>query len=307
MDARREERMSDTAVAVEVGTSQFAVVNGVRLHYVEAGSGPLVVLLAGFPQFWYAWRRQIPALAAAGHRVIAVDPRGYNLSDKPKGVRSYGVEVLADDVAALVRRLGDSAVVIGHDWGGVIAWRMGARHAGLVDRLVVINAPHPAAFARELRSPSQLLRSSYALFFQLPWLPERLLRTGDFALIERVLRHDPVRRGAFTDEDIRRHKEALARPGALTAMLNYYRAVRLRPRGVVLSTERQRVEPPVMVIWGDRDPYLRVELSRGLDRWVRQLRVEHIPDASHWVMADAPDRVNDLLLDFLGAPTPSPT
>jgi epoxide hydrolase 4 len=298
--------MPSITAGLDLGTSRFAVVNGVRLHFVDLGNGPLVVLLPGFPQLWYAWRHQLPALASAGYRVLAVDPRGYNLSDKPRGVRSYRLDALSDDIAALVRLHGGRGSIVGHDWGGMIAWRMGARHAGLVDRLVVLNAPHPAAFARELRTPAQLLRSSYAVVFQLPWLPELLLRARDFALVERVLRRDPIRRGAFSDEDVRQHKEALARPGALTAMLNYYRAVRLRPRGTVLPPDEGRIDPPTMLIWGDQDAYLRVELTRGLERWVPRLRVEHLPDASHWVMADAPERVTDLLLDFLGPPTPWP-
>jgi pimeloyl-ACP methyl ester carboxylesterase len=298
--------MSIAATDASLGTSRFAVVNGVRLHYVERGDGPLVVLVPGFPQFWYAWRHQIPALSGAGFRVVAVDPRGYNLSDKPRGAGRYTVDVLADDVAALVRRLGTSAAVVGHDWGGVIAWRVAASHASLVDRLVVLNAPHPAAYARELRTPAQLARSSYALFFQLPWLPELALRARDFALVERVFRRDPVRAGAFTDEDVRRHKEALARPGALTAMLNYYRAVPRRPLDVVVPPRRGHavVQQPTLLVWGDRDAYLRTELTVGLEPWVPRLRVEHIPAASHWVMADAPDTVNRLLLEFLGSATP---
>jgi len=284
----------------ELGTSRFASVNGVRLHYVEAGTGPLVVFLHGFPQFWYAWRRQLPALARAGYRAVALDMRGYNLSEKPRGVRPYDVDALAGDVAALVQRLDPrGATVIGHDWGGAVAWRAAERHPLAVRRLVILNAPHPATFARELRTPSQLLRSSYILFFQLPWIPELVIRARDFALLERVLRRDPVRPDAFTDEDVRRHKEALARPGALTAALNYYRAAARRPTGVLAPRRAARVEQPILVIWGDRDRYLRPRLTRGLERWVPDVRVEHIAGASHWVMDDTPERVNDLILRFV--------
>jgi pimeloyl-ACP methyl ester carboxylesterase len=283
-----------------LGTSHFASVNGVRLHYVEAGEGPLVVLLHGFPQFWYAWRYQIPALARAGYRVIALDMRGYNLSEKPRGVRHYDVDALAADAAALVQRLDPAgATLIGHDWGGAVAWRAAERHPAAVRRLVILNAPHPATFARELRTPSQLLRSSYILFFQLPWIPELVIRARNFALLGRVLRRDPARPHAFTDEDVRRHKEALARPGALTAALDYYRAAARRPRGVLDPRGAARVEQPALVIWGDRDRYLRPELTRGLERWVPHVRVEHLADASHWVMDDAPERVNELVLRFV--------
>src|SRR5215213_1487050 len=166
---------------------RYADLGDVRLHYVEAGEGPLVLLLHGFPQFWYAWRHQIPALVGAGFRVVAPDLRGYNLSAKPPGVESYALDVLAADVADLVGRVGErSAIVVGHDWGAAIAWRVASRHAAAVARVVAINGPHPRAFARELRTLDQLLRSSYIGFFQLPWLPEVAIRAGDFALIERL-------------------------------------------------------------------------------------------------------------------------
>ena len=272
-----------------------ATVNGVRLHYVEAGSGPLVVLLHGFPEFWYAWRHQIPALAEAGFRVVAPDMRGYNTSGKPEGVESYRVEHLVEDVAGLVRHLGaERAHVAGHDWGGMVAWYLGMHRPEVLDRLVVLNAPHPAAFAREIRKPDQMLRSAYAAFFQLPILPEAVLRAGDFALLERVFRREPARPGAFTGEDVERYREALSRPGALTAMLGYYRAAaRHRP------PKSRRIHVPTLLIWGERDPHLVVRLAEGLEEWVPGIRVERIPEASHWVAADAPDRVDRLLVDFL--------
>ena len=168
-----------------------AIVNGVRLHYVEAGEGPLVVLLHGFPEFWYAWRDQIPALAAAGYRVVAPDMRGYNLSEKPPGVTSYRLEHLTADVAALIRQLGaERATVVGHDWGGAVAWQLPVFHPEVVERLAVLNAPHPGALLRELRTLEQLRRSWYIAFFQLPWLPELALRAGDAALLRRMLRQD---------------------------------------------------------------------------------------------------------------------
>ena len=275
------------------------MVNGVRLHYVEAGAGPLVLLLHGFPQFWYAWRHQLPALARAGYRAVAVDLRGYNLSAKPRGVGAYDVELLAGDVAALVAALGErSAVLVGHDWGAAIAWRVAARYPERVGRLVILNGPHPRAFLRELRKPAQLLRSAYVLFFQLPVLPELVIRAGDFALLDRVFRRD-ARPGSFSDADVAAHKEALRQPGALTAALNYYRAAVRHARRRTLRAET-RVEQPTLLIWGDRDRYLGPGMARGLERWVPRLRVEHVPEATHWVMADAPAQVNELLLAFLG-------
>ncbi len=285
--------MSDNPA--EPWTHHFADVGEVRLHYVEAGEGPLVVLLHGFPEFWYEWRHQIPALAAAGFRVVAPDMRGYNLSDKPEGVDRYRVELLVEDVAGLVRHLGaERAHLVGHDWGGVVAWYFGMLRPELLDRLVVLNAPHPAAFAREIVRPDQMLRSAYAGFFQLPAVPELALRAGDFALLERVLRTEPARPGAFTDADVERYKEAFAQPGALTATLNYYRAFARRDR-----PEVRAIAAPTLLVWGEKDPHLVVRLTEGLEAWVPGIRVERIPGASHWVAADEPERVGRLLAGFL--------
>lgn len=280
---------------------RFAVVNGVRLHYVEAGEGPLVVLLHGFPQYWYAWRRQLAALAGAGYRAVALDLRGYNLSDKPEGVASYRMEALVGDVAGLARHLGaERATLVGHDWGGSVAWAAARSQPALVERLVVINAPHPRALARELRSKNwrQLWRSAYVFLFQIPWLAEAALRAGGYAAIRRVFREEPVRRGAFSDEEIECYVAALREPGALEAAVNYYRAG-LRYRGTTGGPPE--ITQPCLLIWGDRDAHLGPELTQGLEQWVPSIRIEHLPDASHWVLEEAPERVTQLILDFVGA------
>jgi pimeloyl-ACP methyl ester carboxylesterase len=274
-----------------------ALVNGVRLHYVEAGAGPLVVLLHGFPEFWYCWRHQIPALAAAGFRVVAPDLRGYNRSDKPPGVAGYRMSLLVEDVAGLIRHAGaERACVVGHDWGGVIAWKLALGRPDLVDRLAVLNAPHPAAMRRELRGLAQWFRSAYVLFFQLPRLPEWLILRDGCAFLDKVLRQT-VRRGAFSREDVARYKQALSVPGAATAALNYYRAAMRFPTRP--AEDERPITTPTLLIWGERDRYLGVRLSEGLGRWVRRLRVERLRNASHWVQNDDPERVNALLLDFL--------
>ena len=275
-----------------------AVVNNVRLHWVEAGAGPVVVLLHGFPEFWWEWRHQIPALAQAGFRAVAPDLRGYNLSEKPDGVSAYRIEQLVGDVQGLIRHLGvERAHVVGHDWGGLIAWWLAMTAPERVDRLVVINAPHPEAFRRELMTPDQMLRSWYAAAFQVPVLPEAAFRATDFALLERIFRASSVRPGAYTDEDIRRYREAAARPGAISAMINYYRAAARHPH-----PPTQTITRPTLLIWGEQDQALTSRLAEGLDEWVPGIRVERIPEASHWVPAEAPDRVNALLSGFLSAP-----
>lgn len=277
-------------------THRYADLADVRLHYVEAGEGPLVILLHGFPEHWYSWRNQIPALVAAGYRVIAPDLRGYNLSDKPRDVRAYGAEAIAGDVAGLIAAAGATrAHVVGHDWGGAVAWAFAMAHPDKLDRLAVLNCPHPARLRAALTSsPAQIARSYYMFLFQLPALPEALLRAGNFRLILRSLATEPTRPGAFTREDLDRYAAALGQPGAVTGMLNYYRAA-IRPS---LAPRMVPVEAPVLILWGDRDPHLGKELAEPVAKWVPKVRIERVPEASHWVQHDAPERVNELLLQF---------
>jgi epoxide hydrolase 4 len=281
---------------------RYADLGDVRLHYVEAGEGPLVLLLHGFPQFWYQWRHQIPVLVEAGFRVVAPDMRGYNLSDKPLGVRAYRVELLARDVEHLILACGEqTAVVVGHDWGAIAAWIAAMRHPERVEKVAILNVPHPARSLDGLLSPMQLLRSSYVFFFQIPRLPEEVIRAGDFALLRSVFRSDPVQPEALTAEDIERYIEAIAQPGVLTASLNYYRALLRNPRE--MRALLQRVEAPVLVIWGEKDRFLSRRLAEPPRLWVPNLiRVKRLPDASHWVAEDRPLEVNTLLLDFLLSP-----
>jgi pimeloyl-ACP methyl ester carboxylesterase len=293
-----------TAIVPEIGTHRRVVVNGVGLHVVAAGSGPPVVLLHGFPEFWYSWRLQLPALAAAGYRAVAPDLRGYNESDKPPGVENYRSSKLVGDVAGLIEYLGAGpAVVVGHDWGGVIAWLLVMQRPDLVRALVVMNAPHPATFLRELPHARQFLRSWYMFFFQLPCLPEALLRFQDFRMLGHTFRAQPRHADAFTREDVRRYKEALAKPGALSAAINYYRAAfryrREAEKGI------RPVRGPALVIWGDRDSYLNPHVLDGLPRWAPDAQLVRIPDASHWVQNDAPESVNRLLLQFLASLPPA--
>lgn len=289
--------MPDPAALHGLIAHRYADLPGVRLHYVEAGAGPLVVLLHGFPEAWFAWQHQIPALVAAGYRVIAPDMRGYNLSGKPAGVRAYTTDRLTGDVAALIRHCGaETATVIGHDWGAAVAWLFAMRHPELLTRLAILNVPHPARMLRGLRTLRQLRKSWYIFFFQLPWLPEASFRARDYAVLRGTLRRDPVRPGAFSAEDIARYVAAAAQPGALTGGMNYYRALIRHPQA---AGQARRIEAPVLVIWGQQDRYLGPELAEPSPRWVPNCRVERLPDASHWVQADAPERVNALLVGFL--------
>jgi epoxide hydrolase 4 len=287
-------------------THDDAVVNGVRLHYVESGDGPLVLLLHGFPEFWYSWREQIPALAAAGYHVVAPDMRGYNASEKPHGIDAYRTDELVADVTGLIDHFGEErAHVVGHDWGGAVAWQVGIERPERVGKLAVLNAPHPARFREELRTPSQLKRSWYVFFFQLPWLPERFLAARGYESIENVFRDSAKNPEAFDEEDVRRYVEAAAQPGALTGSINYYRALfRVNVPAAFRSLLGEEsgsldVTVPTMLIWGMKDFALGNELTEGVERWVPDLRIERLSDASHWVQNDRPKRVNELLIDFL--------
>jgi pimeloyl-ACP methyl ester carboxylesterase len=290
-------------------------VNGIKLHWVEAGEGPLVVLLHGFPEFWYSWRYQIPALAEAGYRVVAPDLRGYNESDKPKGYDAYLGGPLSADVVGLIAACGEErATIVGHDWGGVIAWMTAIRHPEVVQKLVILNAPHPGAYLREIRNPAQMLRSSYVMFFQTPIAPERLLSAANFRGLRWALRSGSQRVGAFTDEDLDRYVQAFSQPGALTSTLAYYRAMGRRIIGAARQSgavpgevDRRIVTAPTLVIWGRNDPVLSQSIADPGDA-VPNRKVVFIEDASHFVQADAPERVNELLLDFLATqPLLAPT
>jgi len=273
---------------------------GLTLHVARAGRGeaPPVILLHGFPEHWRSWRRQLPVLAAAGHSVLAPDLRGYDRSDRPASRRAYHLRHLVDDVAALVRATGHArAHVVGHDWGGLIAWAFAGAYPELLDRLVVMNAPHLELYLREVRRPPQLFMSWYVLFFQLPRLPELALARRDFAAVRRVLRYGPRRRDAFSAEDVEAYVDALRPPGALTAALDYYR-VNMRPSGARLA-RRARTDAETLVIWGEQDRALSTRLLDGLERVAPRVRVERIPEAGHWVQNEAPERVNRLLVDFL--------
>ncbi|MBE9137009.1 alpha/beta hydrolase [Nodosilinea sp. LEGE 07088] len=278
----------------------FLETNGLRLHYVTQGQGPLMLFLHGFPEFWYAWRYQLDYFATH-YTCVALDLRGYNDSDKPEGVESYRLEVLVEDVRGAIAALGhDKLVLVGHDWGGAIAWAFAYAYPDLLQSLVVLNMPHPAKFAEGLRTPQQMLRSWYVGAFQLPLLPELLLQAGDYWAIEQMLRGMAIDKAAFSDADLRAYKAAAAKPGALTAMVNYYRA--LTQDGLFQSSWGV-LDVPTLMIWGEEDAALGKELTLGTENYVSDLRLRYIPRSSHWVQQEQPHQVNALMGKFLGLDT----
>ena len=278
----------------------YANLADARLHYVEAGEGPLVVLLHGFPEFWFSWRFQIPPLVAAGFRVVAPDMRGYNLSSRPSKASAYDIDRLAADVRDLIRERGaERALLAGHDWGAAAAWVAAMNHPEVVERLAILNAPHPRRMLHGLRRPRQLARSWYMLFFQLPWLPELAARAGGWWGWRRLFENE-ARPGAFMPQDIERYVEAWSQPGAPTGMINYYRAALRQTPGRAEARIRP-VETPTLVIWGQRDRHLGAELAEPERADVPNLeRIVRLPEPSHWVHQDEPERVSQLLVDFFG-------
>jgi pimeloyl-ACP methyl ester carboxylesterase len=265
--------------------------NGVRLHCAAMGprDGPLVVLLHGFPEGWASWRYQMPALAEHGFRVVAPDLRGYGGSGKPREASAYRIETLTGDVDRLIAGLGrERADVVGHDLGGHVAWHLAMWRPGRVRRLAILNMPHPERMLRGLRTLRQLRKSWYVFFFQLPILPERFVSPQR---IRNGFRYGSARKGAYDEEDI---ESIVAAVGDRTGPINWYRAA-ARYR----SPRWRPVEAETLVIWGQRDKALGEELAEPDPRWVPRSRVERIAEATHWVQADAPERVNALLRAFL--------
>jgi len=271
---------------------------GLRMHFAVAGpkKGDPVILLHGFPEFWYSWRYQIPALVDAGYRVVAPDQRGYNLTDKKP---PYALETLVEDIAHLQEHFGwKRSHIVGHDWGGVAAWAFAAMHPERTLKLVAINAPHPNAYLDACKRLSlQVFMSWYIYFFQFRVLPEYVLRRNDYALVRRILRNhisEPP-----DDQAVQHYVDAIAQPGALSAAIDWYRAMPgalVRNRG---SLPDPVIAAPTLVCWGERDPVLHTACLRTLDRYVPDLNVKRFPKAGHWAHIDAADGVNAAILGFL--------
>ena len=276
-------------------------INGVALHVVLAGptSGKPLILLHGFPEFWFAWRHQIDHFVSSGYRVIIPDQRGYNLSDKPAGIANYSIDLLARDVVGILDTVADSsAFVVGHDWGAAVTWYLAARYPERVSRAAMLSVPHPRIFIKNLiKSPAQLRKSWYLLFFQVPWLPECMLRRRDWALLVRALRNTSPP-GVFSDPDLEQYKKSWAKKGALTAMLNWYRAALLRPSQFALDPEASRVKVPALLIWGKNDQFVGQAMARESLQYCDDGHLELFETATHWVQHEEPLQVNTLLSQF---------
>jgi len=292
------EPATDASLLDGVGAeSVYRDVDGVELHAVVAGdeSDPLVVLLHGYPEFWYGWHRQIPRLVDAGYRVLAPDGRGYNLSDRPDGVRSYRIERLSDDVAGLIASEGrESAHVVGHDWGAAVAWDLALRRPDVVDRLGILNVPHPTVFEDRLTSdPKQMRKSWYMFFYQLPRLPEWYTRRNDYAAFVSAFR--TAEPGTFPEETLDRYRASWEAAGSITGMINWYRALFRHGE----DPPREQVPQPTLVLWGVEDPYLRPEMASESVDYCEDGRLERLPEATHWLNHERPETVADHIIDHL--------
>ena len=288
----------------------YAEVNGVRLHYATAGHGKqLIMFLHGFPEFWYEWKNQLMEFGK-DYTAVAPDMRGYNLSAKPAEVDQYQIKYLIEDVRALAAKLGHKKfILVAHDWGGAVAWAYAIAHPETLDKLVIINAPHPGVFARELQqNPAQQKASGYMLMFRSPQA-EQNLSANNYAVLVQVVLGEGLKNGTFTEEDKKAYIDAWSQPGALTGGLNYYRAARVGP-----PTEGQKdggsfatnftslnVNVPTLVIWGERDTALLTGNLEGLDKYVPRLTIKRIPEGTHWVIHEKPELVNSYIREFIAA------
>jgi pimeloyl-ACP methyl ester carboxylesterase len=282
--------------------------NGINFEVATMGTGDrLALCLHGFPEHAYSWRHQMPLLAHLGYRVWAPNLRGYGNTDSPREVSAYKTRTLVEDVAGLIKAAGaKETLLIAHDWGGVLAWSLAMYQPQLIDRLAVLNLPHPACFARELRKPPQLFKSWYIYFFQLPRLPELMLSRNNARATSGVIRGTSRNPARFTAEDLEVYRANAARPGGLTAMINWYRAL-LRGGGLRRSMPKNipTINIPTLFLWGDADSALSINTTRGTEKYVSNLTFRVFPGVSHWIQQEAPEAVNAMLEAWLtGQPVP---
>ena len=289
--------------------SQYADVNGIRLHYVSVGTGKLVMFVHGFPEFWAGWENQLSDIGK-DYQAVALDMRGYNLSSKPADVEKYHIKDLIEDLRALAEYLGhEKFCMVAHDWGGAVAWSFAMRYPDWLEKLIIINSPHPAVFARELlNNPDQQKASQYMLLFRTPEA-ERILSENNYAGLMQALSQFGSK-WKMTEEVRLKYIEAWSRPGALTGGLNYYRTSPLYPptskndeeniKGIMnLPHEMLEIKMPTLVIWGELDQALLTGNLKGLGEYINDLTIRRIPDGSHWVIHEQPELVNSLIRDFL--------
>lgn len=287
-------------------TTAFVNANGLTFEVDQCGAGDkFALLLHGFPESKYSWRFQMPLLARLGYRVWAPNLRGYGKTSRPAGVKDYHIDRLVEDVAGLIDAAGaKETLLVAHDWGAIIAWHCAIRKVRPLSGLVIMNVPHPACFARTLRTWSQLKKSWYVFFFQLPWLPERMLGARGAEAIGRAFTEMAVDKSRFPAPVVDEYRRNAQAPGAISAMVNYYRAA-MRAGRNVMNPAPGTVDARTLMIWGEEDTALDKETTVGTEAYVKDLTLRYLPGVSHWVQQEAPEKVNVILEAWLaGTPVP---
>ncbi len=292
---------------------EYAEINGLKLHYVKEGKGKKTILfLHGFPEFWYEWKNQLQEFGK-DYTAVAYDQRGYNLSSKPEKVEDYAVAKIVADIKAMFDKFGASpknkGILVAHDWGGAVAWVFAIRHPEYLDKLVIINAPHPGVFARELQTnPAQQKASAYMNFFRSAQA-EATLSANNYAALQNAIFKSSTKPEAFTAEDRKMYVDAWSQPGAVTGGLNWYRAANAGPpttnepkreTNLAAGFDTLTVKVPTLVIWGEKDTALLTGNLEGLDKFVPQLTLKRIPNGSHWVIHEEPELINQYIREFIG-------
>jgi pimeloyl-ACP methyl ester carboxylesterase len=289
----------DQPSIIEGWEHQFVITNRIRLHYVTQGEGDLVILLHGFPEFWYSWRHQIPALSRH-FKVVVPDLRGYNYSDKP--LTGYDLDTLSEDIRGLIQGLGyKTAHIAGHDWGGAIAWHLAQKFPQVLNRLAILNAPHPQKFIQALSSNIDQIRRSWYLFaFQIPAIPEWIIQQNLKNFVLDIFRNQAVRKGAFTAEDNQIYQEALEKPGVLASALNYYRNFFNPQQWLQQSiSPTSPIDVPTLILWGEDDSFLSKQLTEGMEKLIKApFKLKFIPQCGHWIQQEVPQTVNRELVNF---------
>lgn len=283
-------------------TTRTIEANGLSFVIDEAGQGDDVALfLHGFPESKHSWRHQLPLLAKLGWRAVAFDQRGYGDSSRPKGVKAYDLENLMADAGAVFDALGARRrLLIAHDWGAIVAWCFAMDRIRDLEGLVIMNVPHPAVFQADIRNnPAQRKKSWYVFFFQLPWLPELALTANGARAIGRAFSDMAVDKSRFTEADLAHYRQNALKPGAATAMVNWYRAGARNGMKKWAPGKAPVIDIPTLMIWGEEDTALGIELTEGYGPYVRDFTLQRLPGVSHWVQQEAPEAVNARLESWL--------
>jgi pimeloyl-ACP methyl ester carboxylesterase len=274
--------------------------NGLTFEVDQCGDGGrFALLLHGFPESKYSWRYQMPLLASLGYTAWAPNMRGYGKSSRPAGIAAYHIDNLVADAAALIDAAGaKETLLIAHDWGAIVAWQLAIRKSRPLSRLVIMNVPHPACLARELRTWRQLRKSWYVFFFQIPWLPERVLTTKSAEAVQRAFSDMAVDKSRFPVAVTDEYRRSALEPGAMRAMINYYRAA-MRAGEAAMNPKPGTVDTPTLLIWGEEDTALDKATTVGTDAYVKNLTMRYLPGVSHWVQQEAPEKVNAMIEAWL--------